>query len=93
MYATKLFSWKRKGDLTINFIVDDGQNKIEVEYIGILPDLFREGQGVICEGKILGDNVGIFEVNDPYSSLELRDNETITYANQLVLSREIHEPN
>ena len=48
---------KRKGDLTINFIVDDGQNKIEVEYIGILPDLFREGQGVICEGKILGDNV------------------------------------
>jgi len=48
---------KRKGDLTINFIVDDGQNKIEVEYIGILPDLFREGQGVICEGKITGDNV------------------------------------
>ena len=48
---------KRKGDLTINFIVDDGQKKIEVEYIGILPDLFREGQGVICEGKITGDNV------------------------------------
>ena len=48
---------KRTGDLTINFIVDDGQNKIEVEYIGILPDLFREGQGVICEGKITGDNV------------------------------------
>ena len=48
---------KRNGDLTINFIVDDGQNKIEVEYIGILPDLFREGQGVICEGKITGDNV------------------------------------
>ena len=48
---------KRKGDLTINFIVDDGQNKIEVEYIGILPDLFREGQGVICEWKITGDNV------------------------------------
>ena len=48
---------KRKGDLTINFMVDDGQNKIEVEYIGILPDLFREGQGVICEGKITGDNV------------------------------------
>ena len=48
---------KRKGDLTIKFIVDDGQNKIEVEYIGILPDLFREGQGVICEGKITGDNV------------------------------------
>ena len=48
---------KRKGDLKINFIVDDGQNKIEVEYIGILPDLFREGQGVICEGKITGDNI------------------------------------
>ena len=48
---------KRKGDLTINFIVDDGKNKIEVEYIGILPDLFIEGEGVICEGKITWVNV------------------------------------
>ena len=33
-------------------IVTDGTNKIIVFYEGILPDLFREGQGVICEGKI-----------------------------------------
>jgi len=53
----ELGTLKRKGDMTINFRVDDGQNKIEVEYMGILPDLFREGQGVICEGKITGDKV------------------------------------
>jgi len=36
----------------LQFIVTDGTNKIIVLYEGILPDLFREGQGVICEGKI-----------------------------------------
>ena len=42
----------------IEFIVEDGKNYLYVQYEGILPDLFREGQGVICEGK-LGIN-GIF---------------------------------
>ena len=42
----------------IEFIVEDGKNYLYVHYEGILPDLFREGQGVICEGK-LGVN-GIF---------------------------------
>ncbi len=42
----------------IEFIVEDGKNYLYVHYEGILPDLFREGQGVICEGK-LGIN-GIF---------------------------------
>tara|TARA_B100000686_G_scaffold345035_1_gene428821 strand:+ start:23234 stop:23680 length:447 start_codon:yes stop_codon:yes gene_type:complete len=36
----------------LQFTVTDGTNKIVVFYEGILPDLFREGQGVICEGKI-----------------------------------------
>ena len=44
---------KRKENLKINFVVEDGKNEIKVEYQGILPDLFREGQGVICEGKVL----------------------------------------
>jgi cytochrome c-type biogenesis protein CcmE len=50
-----------KGPTLIEFIVEDGQNFISVSYNGILPDLFREGQGVICEGK-LGDN-GVFLAN------------------------------
>ena len=42
----------------IEFIVEDGKNYLYVHYEGILPDLFREGQGVICEGKL--DVNGIF---------------------------------
>jgi len=51
----------KKGQSKIEFIVEDGKNHILVYYAGMLPDLFREGQGVICEGKI-GKN-GIFRAN------------------------------
>tara|TARA_B000000475_G_scaffold244372_1_gene216849 strand:- start:993 stop:1442 length:450 start_codon:yes stop_codon:yes gene_type:complete len=46
------------GSSKIEFIVEDGKNNLIVNYFGILPDLFREGQGVICEGKL--DKNGIF---------------------------------
>ncbi len=46
------------GSSKIEFIVEDGKNYLIVNYFGILPDLFREGQGVICEGKL--DKDGIF---------------------------------
>ena len=36
----------------VQFMVTDGVNNIMVMYEGVLPDLFREGQGVICEGKL-----------------------------------------
>ena len=39
----------------ITFIVTDNKNNIVVEYEGILPDLFSEGQGTVIEG-ILGKN-------------------------------------
>ena len=45
-------------DLTVNFIVTDLNNKINVRYTGILPDLFREGQGVVAEGAF--DPSGVF---------------------------------
>ena len=48
---------KRKENLKINFVVEDGKNEIKVEYQGILPDLFREGQGVICEGKVIKNDI------------------------------------
>lgn len=37
---------------TIRFIVTDMAQTVPVTYTGILPDLFREGQGVIAEGRI-----------------------------------------
>lgn len=40
-------------DLDAQFDVTDGKTAIRVSYRGILPDLFREGQGVIAEGTLL----------------------------------------
>ena len=37
------------------FVVTDTENDISVEFIGILPDLFREGQGVIATGKLVNN--------------------------------------
>lgn len=38
-------------DLTVKFIITDGNVDIPIIYHGILPNLFREGQGVIVQGK------------------------------------------
>lgn len=43
--------------LTVEFIVTDLANVIPVTFTGILPDLFREGQGVVAEGKLRADGV------------------------------------
>jgi cytochrome c-type biogenesis protein CcmE len=42
---------KEAGTLKIRFLVTDGENFFPVKYDGMLPDLFREGQGVIVEGE------------------------------------------
>jgi cytochrome c-type biogenesis protein CcmE len=42
---------------TIAFRVTDGANTLAVTYVGSLPDLFREGQGVVAEGMLQGDGV------------------------------------
>ena len=39
----------------ISFAVTDGNATVPVAYVGILPDLFREGQGVVTEGVIAAD--------------------------------------
>ena len=36
----------------VHFTVTDGHATIPVEYNGVLPDLFREGQGVVAEGRV-----------------------------------------
>ncbi len=40
-------------DLSVRFQVTDYQHTIEVMYRGILPDLFREGQGIVAEGLLM----------------------------------------
>ncbi|MBL8673159.1 MAG: cytochrome c maturation protein CcmE [Alphaproteobacteria bacterium] len=40
------------GTLEVKFRVTDGANALDVTYEGVLPDLFREGQGVVAEGRI-----------------------------------------
>ena len=36
----------------VSFVITDFENEVKVKYIGILPDLFQEGQGVVVEGKL-----------------------------------------
>ena len=45
-------SFKRE-DLKSTFDVTDYKNKFSIEYTGILPDLFREGQGIITTGSLI----------------------------------------
>ncbi len=44
---------ERGDNLAVRFEVTDGKSAIQVAYQGILPDLFREGQGVIAEGALV----------------------------------------
>lgn len=44
-------SWVRSGE-TNDFIVTDGAAEMPVTFVGILPDLFKDGQGVVAEGAL-----------------------------------------
>jgi cytochrome c-type biogenesis protein CcmE len=48
---------KRSDDLSVSFTVTDLKDEIRVEYKGILPDLFREGQGVVATGSMNAEGV------------------------------------
>jgi cytochrome c-type biogenesis protein CcmE len=51
-------SIKREGDgLTTRFVVTDTAQTIPVTYTGILPDLFKEGKGVVAEGRLGPDGL------------------------------------
>ena len=45
----------KKKDAVVNFRITDTANTVAVTYKGILPDLFREGQGVVTEGRMVGN--------------------------------------
>jgi cytochrome c-type biogenesis protein CcmE len=50
----------RRGQGTkVNFVVTDTLKTIPVTYEGVLPDLFREGQGVVAEGKLTPEGMFI----------------------------------
>ena len=54
---------KRIGDgLTVEFVVTDTVKTIPVAYRGTLPDLFREGKGVVAQGRLRPD--GVFQASE-----------------------------
>lgn len=56
-------SLKRGDDgLTVRFIVTDTAKTVPVVYKGVLPDLFKEGKGVVAQGKVGSD--GIFMASE-----------------------------
>src|SRR5689334_3398414 len=51
----------RGENLSVRFELTDGRNTVTVAYRGLLPDLFREGQGVVAEGAL--DRSGTFQAD------------------------------
>ncbi len=49
-------SIQRMNDV-VRFVVSDGNAEIEVQFAGLLPDLFREGQGIVAEGRLGEDKI------------------------------------
>ena len=50
-------SLKRGEGTTVSFVVTDKRATMPVTYTGVLPDLFREGQGVVAEGALTSEGV------------------------------------
>jgi len=65
------------GSLEVTFTLTDFQQKVPVSYTGVLPDLFREGQGVIARGKLEGGHFVAEEVlakhDENYMPPEVKD--------------------
>ena len=56
-------SVKRQPDgVTVHFLVTDTAKTIPVVYRGLLPDLFREGKGVVAQGRLAAD--GVFQASE-----------------------------
>ncbi len=55
-------SLKRDQGRSVSFVVTDGKGSLPVTFTGLLPDLFREGQGVVAEGSL--DPSGTFRADN-----------------------------
>ena len=53
----------KRDNLTVNFVVTDTAKELPVSYTGILPDLFKEGKGVVAQGK--------FDANGNFAATEV----------------------
>lgn len=53
---------RQPGDLEVKFDLTDAKSQLTVAYAGILPDLFREGQGIIAHGRL--DDSGVFVADE-----------------------------
>ena len=53
---------RQSDGLTVNFDITDNAESITVQYTGILPDLFREGQGIVALGKL--NESGVFVADE-----------------------------
>ncbi|MBU6267112.1 MAG: cytochrome c maturation protein CcmE [Sphingomonadales bacterium] len=72
-------SIKLAGDgVTINFLVGDGKEEVNVRFAGIRPELFKEGSGVVAEGHLQPDGVFVADNllakhDEKYVPRELKD--------------------
>lgn len=55
-------SIRREADGTVSFAITDKAQAVPVTYHGLLPDLFRDGQGVVTDGTLRAD--GVFEASE-----------------------------
>ena len=53
---------RETGSLTVNFTLTDTLNAVDVAYTGILPDLFRDGQGIVAHGRL--NDTGVFVADE-----------------------------
>jgi cytochrome c-type biogenesis protein CcmE len=53
---------REPGDMKVSFELTDNAELVQVSYAGILPDLFREGQGIIAHGRM--ENGSVFEADE-----------------------------
>jgi len=52
----------KRDNMTVSFVVTDTAKDVNVSYVGILPDLFKEGKGVVAQGKL--DSSGHFTASE-----------------------------
>ena len=53
---------EQDGSPSARFVLSDGRGSVTVAYAGILPDLFREGQGIVALGSL--DRAGVFQASE-----------------------------
>ena len=69
---------RKPGDLTVHFKITDYKHTVNVSYRGVLPDLFREGQGIVAQGELIDNqhfkaSTVLAKHDEKYMPPEVRD--------------------